>query len=454
MSSGDAGLRRLRDLLATSSFRQAAAMTVVFVVAISAMILRTHDVIDGILDAHVAELVARDVERQSSAAHFATAAALAEALREMPPMPVRHVAVGDADGRVLYGDPDFERAVSRVCGECGGFRAAADAAEYVGRRVGLADGGHYTVAYDIRPMLAQLRVLPSIADATLICIGVLSLALCIHFSRVNLRRVERISRTLARFAAGDAAARAPSGGHDEFARLGTEINRALDRVNRLAEEVKDSSGRVAHELRTPLTRLQNRLISAADQARGCLRKELLFSIEDIGKVQNLFRAVMRIGEIETGCCAHHFAEIDAAELLGDLADTYLPLAERRACDLEVAVAPGCMLFGDRDLLFQAIANLLDNAFKYAPAGAPIRLVAVAAEGWSEISVIDRGAGIPVAARDLAVQRFRRLDNAANLPGNGLGLPLAAAIAELHRGALVLGDAAPGLVATLRIARDG
>lgn len=427
-------------------------MALFVLIAASGLIYRTHCVISDILDGHVAEMVGRDVERHSAATRLETASALADGLRGAPPAPARRVAVADAGGRVLLGDARFDRAVSQACAApCGTFRIAADDGEFLGRRVALADGGHYTVAYDIRPMLARLRVLTSIADTTLIGIVALALALCVHFSLVNLRRVERISRTLERFAGGDVAARVPAKGRDEFARLGGEINLALDRVNRLAEEVKDSSGRIAHELRTPLTRLQNRLISAADQAQGCLRTELLFAVEEIGKVQTLFRAVMRIGEIETGCCAHRFAEIDTAALLADLADYYLPLAERRDSDLELEVAPDCPLFGDRDLLFQAVANLLDNAFKYAPAGAPIRLVATGGAAWTEISVIDRGEGIPEAERALAVQRFRRLSNAANRPGSGLGLPLAVAIAELHRGALILGDARPGLIATLRVA---
>lgn len=430
-------------------------MMIVFLIAVSGLIYRTQKVVAEILDTHVAEMVARDVEHLTVATHLETAALIIEALRSAPPSTVRRVAVSEAGGRVLYGDPAFAHRVEQVCSfrACGDFRTTLGDAVLIGRRVPLADGGAYAVGYDVQPMLTQLRVLPSIADASLICIVLLSLTLCVHFSLINLRRVDRISRTLKRFAVGDAAARVPVRGSDEFARLGGEINLALDRVNRLAEEVKDSSGRIAHELRTPLTRLQNRLISAADQAKGCLRKELLFSVEDIGKVQQLFRAVMRIGEIETGCCAHHFAAIDAAELLGDLAEYYLPLAERRDCDLEIVVAPECPLFGDRDLLFQAIANLLDNAFKYAPPGAPICLSAGVVDEWTEISVIDRGPGIPVEARELAVQRFRRLDNAANLPGSGLGLPLAVAIAELHRGALVLGDASPGLMATFRIARE-
>lgn len=431
-------------------------MMIVFLFAVSGLIYRTREVVTEILDTHVAEMVARDVEHLTAATRLETAALVVDAVRGGPPAAVRRVAVSDAGGRVLYGDDEFARRVARACPTpaCGDFRTALGDAVLIGRRVPLADGGAYAVGYDVQPMLMRLRVLPSLTDATLIGIVLLSLTLCVHFSLINLRRVDRISRTLERFAAGDAAARVPARGSDEFARLGAEINLALDRVNRLVEEVKDSSGRIAHELRTPLTRLQNRLISAADQAQGCLRKELLFSVEDIGKVQHLFRAVMRIGEIETGCCAHHFAEIDAAELLDDLAEYYLPLAEQRNCNLDIAVAPECPLFGDRDLLFQAIANLLDNAFKYAPPGAPIRLAVSADAEWTEISVIDRGPGIPAEARELAVQRFRRLDNAANLPGSGLGLPLAVAIAELHRGALILGDAAPGLAATLRIAREG
>lgn len=161
---------------------------------------------------------------------------------------------------------------------------------------------------------------------------------------------------------------------------------------------------------------------------------------------------MRIGEIESGRCIHQFEQIEARRLLAEVNEYYQPLAEERGCRLLLEINAGIQLFGDRALLFQALANLVENALKYAAEGKEITLGVKLYQGWIALSVADRGPGIPPVQHEKALQRFQRLDTRPPQSGYGLGLSLVKAIADLHGGKLCLESANPGLTVYLCLKR--
>lgn len=450
-----------RALLGTSSFRHTITVAFVFLLVSLASVIWSRYLLEGILRTHVTQMILRDVTAQIQATRLVSATLLSQSLeqgRMLDRNPERRSVVADARDSVTFGSAELFRRLevsSRPCGsapcEPSALHVAMPGAEILGLRIPLADGGTYFSGYDIRPMVEQLRIIPLVAGSGLFAVLLSSLFISLYFSMSNLRRVDGISQTLERFASGQPGVRVPLGLHqDEFTRLGKEINQSLDRFNRLVEEIKSSSSHIAHELRTPLTSLQNRLITISENSDGTTRAELALAVQEIDEIQDLFRTILRLSEIEAWSCLRKFQDIQAGTLLADIADYYLPLAEQQGCTLGFAAEQNCLLFGDRDLLFQALANLVDNALKYAPAASAVRLRAWSEGGWTFLAVSDQGSGIAPDMRDLAVQRFCRLANSYGKPGNGLGLPLVKAIAECHRGELILGSSEPGLMATIKI----
>jgi signal transduction histidine kinase len=205
-------------------------------------------------------------------------------------------------------------------------------------------------------------------------------------------------------------------------------------------------------LRTPITRARARLEDAASHASSEteLRAAVERAVSDLDGVTSVFQALMRIAEIEVGARRSAFADVDLGPLLADLAELYGAVAEENGLSLHLSVPDTLTILGDRDMLQQAVANLLDNAIKFSPDGGEIRLEASAADRLVRISVADQGPGIPEADRPRATERFFRGEQARHTPGSGLGLALVQAVASLHEGSLFLDDAAPGLRATMTV----
>jgi signal transduction histidine kinase len=204
------------------------------------------------------------------------------------------------------------------------------------------------------------------------------------------------------------------------------------------------SNAIAHDLRTPITRARARLEDAAEHAgsESELRAAIERAVADLDGVTSVFQALLRIAEIEAGARRSAFAEVDLGPLLADLAELYGAFAEDRGLQLALDVPDTLSLLGDRELLQQAVANLLDNAIKFSPPGGHIRLAATAEGRRLRIEVCDDGPGIPEADRARAADRFFRGEQARSTPGSGLGLALVQAVAMLHDGTLLLEDAAP------------
>jgi len=262
-----------------------------------------------------------------------------------------------------------------------------------------------------------------------------------------------VAATAAAFSRGDLTRRVRvTGMGDEFDRLAEEINNMLDRVATLMDGVRQVSNAIAHDLRTPITRARARLEDASRSARteADLHAAIERAQQDLDGIVAVFQALLRIAEIEAGARRSAFARIDLGPQLFDLAELYGAVAEESGQTLEHDIPPILPAYGDRDMLQQAVANLLDNALKFSPPGSTIRLTARAAGRTLEISVSDQGPGIPAEDRARAVERFFRGETARNTPGSGLGLSLVQAVAALHGGTLRLEDNQPGLRAVIAL----
>ncbi len=280
--------------------------------------------------------------------------------------------------------------------------------------------------------------------------GIVCALILTHFVR---RRVAQIGLAVDRFGHGDLALRAPvEGSGDVFDRLAVRINAMLDRIVTLMTELRMLTDSLAHDLRSPVARLRARIehvMAAGVNADSEAALDGILSEADA--LMRILTTVLEIGRYEALSSRDQFNWIDAGELLDELADLYGPLIDEAGMSLTVTRnGPLLPIFGHRQLLAQALSNLIDNAITYGGAGGAIALFAEPNEDGQCIGVADRGPGIAPELIGHALSRFGRLDEARQPTGAGLGLTLVQAIAHLHNGKLELGDARPGLRAALRM----
>jgi len=318
-------------------------------------------------------------------------------------------------------------------------------------RYDLPAGYSLLVGRDIESRAALRTLLAQTLAWALLLIGILSVGGAWVVQRLFSRMLSHVSATAAAISAGDLSRRVRlSGRGDEFDQLALTINDMLDRITRLMDGVREVSNAIAHDLRTPITRARARLEDAADHASNPsdLRVAIERAVADLDAVTAVFQALLRISEIEAGARRSAFVATDATPLLADLAELYGAVAEEKGVHLEVHLGGELRIRGDRELIQQAVANLLDNAVKFSPPGGTIRLDGEMAADGLRISVTDQGPGIPADDVSRATDRFYRGETARHTPGFGLGLTLVRAVAQLHGGALLLEDARPGLRAVL------
>lgn len=273
-------------------------------------------------------------------------------------------------------------------------------------------------------------------------------------SRRVLRRVDRIAETARQINEGDLSHRMPVGkSGDEFDRLSEGLNAMLERIDRLMTGMRTVSDSVAHDLRSPLTHLRNRIEQALRDAKDteAYRKALTAALSDTDRLLTMFNALMTVARAEADMGRQEMERIDLAQVAAGVVELYEPLAEERGMEIATASAPEAMVRGHRQLLAQALANLMDNAIKYSSSGDRIMLTLAVEGGEVRLSVADSGPGIPTTAREAALGRFIRLAG-GETPGYGLGLSLVAAVARLHRATLLLEDNTPGLRAVLVLSR--
>lgn len=267
------------------------------------------------------------------------------------------------------------------------------------------------------------------------------------------RRVETINQVFRQVAGGTLTARARvTGTGDEFDHLAMHLNQTLTRITELIDGISDISYSVAHDLRTPLHRLRHRLESllASNPTPAQVQEQLRTSLADIDSLVGTFNAILRISQAETGTGIDQFALFNMSEVVEDVMDLYQPVAEDKAHHLSANIAEAVMIHGDRHLVTQTVANIVDNAIKYTPKGGSIAISLEAAAGVAVLKVADNGIGIPEALRHRVTEKFFRLEQSRSSPGNGLGLSLVSAAIKLHKGELRFEDNAPGLVVVLRL----
>jgi signal transduction histidine kinase len=283
-------------------------------------------------------------------------------------------------------------------------------------------------------------------------------------SRKLLARIDALSATTRTIMDGDLAERLPvNGSGDELDRLAENLNVMLARIEHLMAGLREVSDNIAHDLKTPLNRLRNRVEAALREPYDgpVYREALERTIEEADALIKTFNALLSIARIEAGAGGDNRETLDVSALLRDVAELYEPVAEERGLVLKAQAEAPVLIRADRQLVGQAIANLIDNAIKYGtaesePTGVKpeVTVNATAKDSIAEIVVTDRGPGVPLSDRERVLGRFVRLEASRSEPGSGLGLSLVAAVARLHGGSLRLEDNEPGLRVVLALPRDG
>ncbi len=369
-------------------------------------------------------------------------------------------AIVETDGRIRVGNPEL----AALAGT--GDTAARPVSEAAGRKLPrpaiaasrrLGDGTTLVVSDNLQDIRDVTGILNRAFAIALMAAIVLGLGLGLVVSRRLLARVDAVTRTAEAIIAGDLGRRiALSGSDDDFDRLSRTLNRMLDRIAGLLENLRQVTNDVAHDLRTPLTRLRHALLNANTSAATVAeyRASIDRAVCEVDGILEIFTALLRIAQIEAGARRAGFRAVDLSDVLGTVGEAYAPDIEDGGRRLRCAIPGGIHIEGDRELLVQLFANLVENALHHTPAGATITLGLVQAGGVAVATVADDGPGVDARERDKVLRRFYRIEKSRGRRGHGLGLPLVAAVAELHAATLTLADNGPGLRAEVRFPLRG
>ncbi|MBL8226725.1 MAG: HAMP domain-containing histidine kinase [Chromatiales bacterium] len=356
----------------------------------------------------------------------------------------------DGDGRRLAGELDAEAPEEPGYVEFLRYRGGSGVAQAI--ITSLPDGGRLVVAAD-RSVIDEiddtlLRLFAAAFAATLLLAvgGAWTVGAA---TRARLRRIDQAAQAII---AGDLGQRVEvDGSGNEFDQVAATLNEMLDRMGSLLENLRQVSNDVAHDLRTPLTRLEHRLDEALRETSDAGRQAAIVAARSqVHELLELFAALLRISEVEAGGLRAGFRPVSLSAMLTDLVETYQPDAEASGHRLESGIASGIVVEGDRRLLRQMVANLLDNALRHTPAGTTVR-VGLSGDGKDVLlSVADDGPGVPEAESGRLFERFRRTESSRSTYGHGLGLALVAAVARMHHGVASLA-AGPGFTVHIRLA---
>lgn len=297
----------------------------------------------------------------------------------------------------------------------------------------------------------ERKMLKRMLDNSIYVTGLLLIASFIGSFLIGytiIHSISRISRTARRIVDGDFSERVPTRANDadEMSQLADDLNHMLDRIEALITSQRQVTNNIAHDLRSPLNRMRNRMEVALldrNSEAGALREVIADSVEDAENLLKTFNALLNIAQVESRA-KDDFKHESLSAICDDLAELYDVMTEEGEHSFEAHIERGLDIMGNRQLIAQAITNLLDNAVKYTPSGGHITLTAEQRGENIHVSVSDNGHGIPPDKRDDVLKRFVRLDSARSTPGNGLGLSLVSAIVALHNGSLQLHDNKPGL----------
>lgn len=445
----------LPRLLRTSSFRLTLAYAGLFgasVFILFGVIYWATDIyitrsLDAAVDSDFTELG----NSLNAGGHALLADQIHDRLRQMPRGPM-HYLLQDRNGNVIAGD------LLSLDHGSGRFDIAPnDRGSHTGheppvraRGAALSDGDYLLVGIDAhsREEMHEL-ILRAFGWGSAITL-ILAFGGGALLSGGLLRRIETINRAVRDIMAGDFSRRIPvRGADDEFDHLVTSLNAMLDRIQSSMESVRQVSNDIAHDLRTPLTRLRQRLERAQHRAKSPAEWQTAADcIAEMDAILDTFGALLRIAQIESGAAACHFGGTDLSYLLRTIAEVYEPMADEKGQSFKAEIPCSLTVWGDRELLGQMLANIIENAMKHSPPGARIGLVTTASPTEIKVAVTDSGPGIPAGERSNVFRRFYRIESSRSTPGSGLGLSLVEAIARLHQVSVDLADNDPGLRVTL------
>lgn len=441
----------------SGAFRFAFAMALVFGIGAAALLAGVRHAVDYYTADAVADAVSSEVailigeERQLGRGELVNAigrherAVRERQLRFLLLMPGGARAAGTLP--IAFGRIGWQPWRLRECGAPTGCITPL-----LAEGVRLSDGAILVVASDTTDLERLQRQVFGATEAFGLVVILFVLLGGLATGGLFLRRLDRVNAAIDRIVAGRFAERLPRiGMGPEFDRLSANLNAMLDRIELLMEGLRQVSVDIAHDLRTPLTRLRQRLERLQAEAPRGFAGEMDGALAQTDQILGIFAALLRIGAMESGAARALFAPVDLTELLGRIAEAYTPEIEDGGRRFATALPPGMVVRGDAELLGQAVANLIGNAVAHTPPGSRVTLALARSAGAIAITVADDGPGVPADERDRVLRRFYRLDRSRTTPGAGLGLPLAAAVATLHDGTLLLEDAGPGLRVMLTLA---
>lgn len=367
----------------------------------------------------------------------------------------------DSDGKRLAGNLDLTPDVALTSGQFVSFYHQDDPEKQEllhirATRVDL-DGGFMLLVGNNYQAIDEIKkeIRPAAAWALGISFA-LGVMVAVFLARRLARRLEIINRTSRTIFEGNLERRMiRTGSGDEFDHLSTNLNRMLDKIFHLMASVRGVTDNIAHDLRSPLSRMRSRMEVALLVDRPCREyKEVLAdTIEDTDRLLTTFNSLLTIARVESGTARQDFRAIDLKQVVADTVELYEPVVDENGQTLQMSCSDHLNMNGNADLLVQALANLLDNAVKYAPRGAIIEVSAERRDGLIQLVVSDNGPGIPEHFREKALERFTRLDASRTRPGQGLGLSLVQVVAQMHGGAVRLEDARPGLRVVMELGSE-
>lgn len=449
---------RQAELLTSRAFRLALLYAGLFGASVAGLLAVIYWSAGRYLESHVDEFVASEVAMLKADYEVDGVQGMLGLLRER----MEHDQSGrwqylflDGSGRKLAGNaqtwPDAQPAAD-------GFltlpaRNDDEPSNVRARTVTFADGSRLLVGLDD---YEQFELREALGSAMVLGLGLtllLAVAGGVLVARASLGQIEQFNRVTREIMSGDLKRRVPvAGSSDEFDRLGRSINGMLERIDELLQAVKGATDNIAHDLRAPLARHRARLEAARVQPPdgAAFQEFITASVTDVDAILNTFAALLRIASVESGALKQAFTAVDLTAIVRDAEQVYEPLAAARGQRLQVQTDGAIGMRGNRDLLFQALSNLLDNAVKYTPQGGMITLSLARRDGTAELTVADNGHGIPVEHRGRVFERLYRVDESRSTPGSGLGLSLVRAVAMLHDGSCEIADNQPGTRVILRL----
>jgi signal transduction histidine kinase len=457
---------RLPLILRSTGFRFALLHTLIFVGSVCVIAWVANVTVTSALESQARERVVAVTATLVSEYQQSGLGGLTAAVRERLSSVKRRLfyAILDPDGRTVAGDGFLAQFAGTADTGSAPIKRSAGASEtgmiLVVTR-GLADGLRLVVADNLDSVEDVQEVLLTAFLVALVLAVLLGLAAGALFTGSLLRRVDGITRTAEAIIGGDLSRRiALAGSGDDFDRLSATLNAMLDRIGDLLENLRQISNDIAHDLRTPLGRLRQGLEDAKIRAtsQSDYERAIDHAIEEADGLLDTFSALLRIAQVEAGAQHAAFRMVDLSDVLRTVAEAYGPVAEDAHRSLETDIAEAIAITGDRELLVQLFANLIENALAHTPQRTRILMRLSAGRHGAVAEVSDDGPGIPEKERDRVFQRFYRLERSRTTSGNGLGLPLVAAIVNLHGGKIELADNKPGLKVVIVFAsgdnRDG